>query len=52
MKYHSFKKLARKLHNGILQASGKNPFAGRRNYRYIPNGPIITSVRLACDFTL
>jgi hypothetical protein len=47
MKYHSFKKLARKLRNGILQASGKNPFAGG-NYRHIPNGPITPSVRLAC----
>ena len=47
MMYRSFNKLARKLHNGILKASGKNHFAGR-NYRYVPNGPITTSVRLAC----
>jgi hypothetical protein len=47
MMYHSFKKLARKLHNGILKASGKNRFAGR-NYRYVPNGPITMSVCLAC----
>jgi hypothetical protein len=37
MKYHLFKKLVRKLHNDIVQASGKNLFAGT-NYRYVLNG--------------
>ena len=46
MKYQSFKKLARKLHHGIIRFSLKNRFV--RNYRYVPNGPITTSVRLAC----
>ena len=45
MKYHSFTKLARKLDHGIRQASGKNQESKRR---HIPNGPISTSVRLAC----
>jgi hypothetical protein len=44
MKYSSFKKLARKLHHGIMRASGKNHFS--RNY--IHNGPITPSVCLAC----
>jgi DDE superfamily endonuclease len=44
MKYSSFKKLARKLHHGIMRVSGKNHFS--RNY--IHNGPITPSVRLAC----
>jgi hypothetical protein len=46
MKYHSFKKLARMLHHGIIRFSVKNRFV--KNYRYVPNGPITTSVRLAC----
>jgi hypothetical protein len=44
MKYSSFRKLARKLHNGIVRSSGKNSFS--RNY--IHNGRITPSVYLAC----
>ena len=47
MKYHSFKKLAQKLHHSIVQHSHK-----RRNTnsheRYVSNGPITPSVCLAC----
>jgi hypothetical protein len=45
MKYDSFKKLARKLHHGIREASGKKE---ENKPRHIPNGPISSSVRLAC----
>ena len=49
MNYGSFKKLARKLHNHIMHASPRRRVSpNSRNYRYIPNGPISTSVRLAC----
>ena len=44
MTYRSFKKLARMLHKPIMQAQQKKA----QNYRYIPNGAITTSVRLAC----
>ena len=49
MKYGSFCKIARKLHNHIMLASRKNCSPNtRKNYRHVPNGPITTSVRLAC----
>ena len=49
MNYGSFKKLAQKLHNHIMHASQRRRVSpNSRNYRYIPNGPITTSVRLAC----
>ena len=44
MKYESFKKLARKLHHGIMRFSGTNRFSKN----YIHNGRITPSVRLAC----
>ena len=56
MKYHSFKRLAQKLRDGIIKFSivkKKRRNHSRhgmheRNYRYVPNGPITPSVRLAC----
>jgi hypothetical protein len=45
MKYDLFKKLARKLHHGIREASGKKE---ENKPRHIPNGPISSSVCLAC----
>jgi hypothetical protein len=47
MDYRSFKKLARLLHAGICEALGQACLR-RPNYRHVPNGPISTSVRLAC----
>jgi hypothetical protein len=55
MKYHSFKRLARKLRNGIIEfllvrrqrnhhSSSSTP---ERKYWYVPNGPITPSVCLA-----
>jgi hypothetical protein len=46
MKYSSFKKLAKKLEAKIVEKSGKNQSSFFQ--RYIPNGPITPSVRLAC----
>jgi DDE superfamily endonuclease len=40
-------KLSRKLHHYILQVSQKSGLVTTRN-RYVPNGTITTSVRLAC----
>jgi hypothetical protein len=37
MKYHSFKKLARKLHHGIIRFSLKSHFV--KNYWYVPMAP-------------
>ena len=48
MDYQSFKKLARLLHAGICEALGQTRLR-RPNYRHVPNGPISTSVRLACS---
>jgi DDE superfamily endonuclease len=56
MKYHSFKRLAQKLRNGIIKFSLANKrrngsprtSTNETNYRYVPNGPITPSVRLAC----
>jgi hypothetical protein len=56
MKYHSFKRLARKLRNGIIEFSlvrkqrnhNSSSSPPKRKYRYVPNGPITSSVRLAC----
>ena len=46
MNYSSFQKLSRKLEDKIIEKSQKNPFASFQ--RYVPNGPITPSVRLAC----
>jgi hypothetical protein len=48
MKYNTFKRLASMLHPLIIAASGKSEEVSSQNYRYIPNGPISTDVRLAC----
>ena len=64
MKYHSFRKLARKLQDGImkcaliqnrrrrprnhLRRASSRLLANRKNHRYVPNGLITPSVRLAC----
>ena len=62
MKYHSFKKLARKLRDGIIKcsfiktrrrrtrnhSSGHATIVNKKNHRYVPNGPITPSVCLAC----
>lgn len=55
MTYHSFKRLARKLRNGIIKSllakkrRNHSPDSmNETNYRYVPNGPITPSVRLAC----
>ena len=45
MNYTSFKKLAWKLEDKIIEKSNKNPYA---SIQHIPNGPIAPSVRLAC----
>ncbi len=62
MKYHSFKKLARKLRDGIIKCSlikkrrrTRNhsrhaTIMNKKNHRYVPNGPITPSVCLACAF--
>ena len=46
MNYSSFQKLSRKLEDKIIEKSQKNPLASFQ--RYVPNGPITPSVRLAC----
>jgi DDE superfamily endonuclease len=46
MTYPSFQKLAKKLEAKIIEFSQKNPLASFQ--RYVPNGPITPSVRLAC----
>ena len=46
MNYSLFQKLARKLEDKIIEKSQKNPLASFQ--RYVPNGPITPSVRLAC----
>lgn len=45
MTYTSFKRLHRKLRLRILEGLSQQPGG---NYRFIPNGKITTSVRLAC----
>ena len=48
MKYSSFKKLAKKLEAKIVEKSRKNPLSDSSFQRYVHNGPITLSVRLAC----
>jgi hypothetical protein len=56
MKYHSFKRLAQKLQDGIIKFSLIKKrmihsccnIMHKKNYRYVPNGPITPSVCLAC----
>jgi hypothetical protein len=56
VKYHSIKRLAQKLQNGIIEFSlvrrQRNHHSSlstpERKYRYVPNGPITPSDRLAC----
>ena len=50
MTYHSFKRLLCKLRYGIIQSlvMTKGRRRNNNNKRYVPNGPITPSVRLAC----
>ena len=57
MKYHSFRRLTKKLRDGIIRFSlvkkRRNHYhttssMHKKNYRYVPNGPITPSVQLAC----
>ena len=56
MKYHSFKRLAQKLRDGIIKFSlikkrrirFHRNIMREKNYRHVPNGPITPSVCLAC----